>query len=588
MDRRIEDEARLGGAGWLKGLSMIGAFLTLLWFLSAGEEPHWPVPDSPAKALFQSMTLEQPKVGDHALRIISPTVLELHRINTKSAGSPVDSWNFVNASGDLNAPDSSRMVVSVNGQTVAVTAVGFKRRALYAPLKVRDLRIGNALYLDLATPLQEGAQVKVTNPSASLWPATMEFAAVKNPLRYSPAIHVNQEGYLPGLAKKAQVGFYLGSLGEMDIPLADGFSLIDAHRGEVVFTGKFKRRADVGFVLQPRPYQEVYEADFTSFSSPGHYLLRVPGLGVSLPFRIDEGAAMNFTRTYALGLYHQRSGAPNEMPFTRFTHRGGHMEPAAVPVNDTEFSFTWSVVASEANKTNSNNPPQIAPPLTRPENQLYPFINTGPIDVSGGHHDAGDYSKYTTNSAALVHYLIFSVDSLPGVADLDNLGLPESGDGISDILQLAKWEADFLAKMQDADGGFYFLVYPRERRYESNVLPDAGDPQVVWPKTTAATAAAVGALAEIGSSPRFIAAYPEEAAHYRAVARKGWDFLMAAIAKHGKAGAYQKISHYGDNFTHDDALAWAAASMLVATGDPSIHATLQEWYEPSDPATRRW
>ena len=58
------------------------------------------------------------------------------------------------------------------------------------------------------------------------------------------------------------------------------------------------------------------------------------------------------------------------------------------------------------------------------------------------------------------------MDALPGAAELDNLGLPESGDGIPDLLQEAKWEVDFLAKMQDADGGFYFLVYPRERIYE--------------------------------------------------------------------------------------------------------------------------
>jgi hypothetical protein len=41
--------------------------------------------------------------------------------------------------------------------------------------------------------------------------------------------------------------------------------------------------------------------------------------------------------------------------------------------------------------------------------------------------------------------------------------------------------------MQDDDGGFYFLVYPRDRAYENDVLPDHGDPQIVWPKNTAAT-----------------------------------------------------------------------------------------------------
>ena len=143
-------------------------------------------------------------------------------------------------------------------------------------------------------------------------------------------------------------------------------------------------------------------------------------------------------------------------------------------------------------------------------------MNQGTVDVSGGHHDAGDYSKYTINSASLVHYLMFAVDSLPGVAALDNLGIPESGDGISDVMQEAKWEADFIAKMQDSDGGFYFLVYPQNREYEGNVTPDHGDPQVVWPKTTSVTAASVAALAQCASSPVFKQAYPQAAAAYLA------------------------------------------------------------------------
>ena len=50
------------------------------------------------------------------------------------------------------------------------------------------------------------------------------------------------------------------------------------------------------------------------------------------------------------------------------------------------------------------------------------------------------------------------------MAALDNLGIPESGDGISDVMQEAKWEADYLVKMQDADGGFYFLVVSAKSR----------------------------------------------------------------------------------------------------------------------------
>jgi len=142
--------------------------------------------------------------------------------------------------------------------------------------------------------------------------------------------------------------------------------------------------------------------------------------------------------------------------------------------------------------------------------------------------------------------------------------------------------------MQDADGGFYFLVYPLDREYETDVLPDKGDPQIVFPKTTAATAAATAALAQCASSPLFKKQFPESTAAYLEKARKGWVFLERAIAKFGKDGAYQKITHYGDNFADNDEMAWAACQMFLATGDPSAHQQLLSWFDPADPATQRW
>ena len=236
----------------------------------------------------------------------------------------------------------------------------------------------------------------------------------------------------------------------------------------------------------------------------------------------------------------------------------------------------------------ASNPRHTAPQLKDVSSSLYPFVRQGSVDVSLGHHDAGDYSKYTINSAQLIHHLVFAADTFRGAGAADNLRLPESGDGKSDLLQEAKWEADFLAKMQDSDGGFYFLVYPRDRAYEDNVLPDQGDPQVVFPKTTAATAAAVAALAEIGSSPLFRPQFPNESSDYLAKALLGWNFLTNAIAKHGKDGAYQKITHYGNEFMHDDELAWAAAALYGATGEPAFQAQLMAWYDPAGPNTRRW
>jgi len=49
------------------------------------------------------------------------------------------------------APPASAFTVTANGQPVAVTSVGFKRRPLYAPFEMYDLRIENSMYLQLAS-----------------------------------------------------------------------------------------------------------------------------------------------------------------------------------------------------------------------------------------------------------------------------------------------------------------------------------------------------------------------------------------------------------------------------------------------------
>jgi hypothetical protein len=543
---------------------------------------------TPSLATAENQLIKLPNVGDYQLRVLTPTLLELQRITLKQPDpAPLTEWNFVDGSGNFNAPATSQFAVTVAGQTVNVTSVGFRRRVAYATEAVRDLRVDNCLFLTLATPITDGQDVEVKNPSGALWPATMKFALKADALRNSPAIHVNQEGYMPNFVKKAMVGYYLGNKGEMDINAAAGFKIVTASTGVTVHSGSLTLRKDVGYSTSPLPHQKVYEADFSSFNAPGEYQLVVPGLGASLPFLINDGMAMSFARTYALGLYHQRCGHDNAMPYTRFIHAACHLGQAEVPTTDSAFDFTWYVIGQYAGDA-KNNPRHTAPAITK-NTMLYPFVNTGRVDVAGGHHDAGDYSKYTTNVSHLVHLLTFTADSVQGAGSLDNLGIPQSGDGTSDVLQEAKQESDFLAKMQDADGGFYFLVYPKNREYESNVMPQHGDAQVVWPKTTIATAAAVGALAEIGSSPAFKAKYPAEAAAYLQKAKLGWTFLTNAIAQHGKDGSYQKITHYGAEFMHDDELIWAAAALFAATGEQQYHTKLKEWFpDPSDQSTFRW
>jgi hypothetical protein len=551
----------------------------------------------------QEQTLALPAVGSCELQVIAPSILELFRVTAvaQDAAGPRE-WDVVTKDGRLRLPSVQQVRVQSGSNRLAIKKVGFKRRVLYAPFKRWDLRVANYLYLQLEQPLPDDALVEVTNPDGSLFSAQQRLQVRNDPRRWTPVLHVNQTGYLAAFAKKAMIGYYLGSLGELDLnnALENGagakgggpefkttktFSLVDAGTGKEVYRGELIPRPDQGF---PFPcYQQVLEADFTACKTPGEYRLWVPHLGTSFPFFIDDQLAGAFARTYALGIYHQRCGTDNVLPFTRFVHGPCHTAAAEVPDTSSKFASVNQSLAKES-ANYKDNLRHTAPQLKSVAADIYPFANHNPVDVSGGHHDAGDYSKYTINSAAFIHHLVFAADAFPGVGRLDNLGLPESGDGKSDILQEAKQEADFLAKMQDADGGFYFLIYPRDREYENDVLPDKGDPQVVFPKNTAVTAAATAALAQCASSPLFRQEFPQAAATYLAKARKGWEFLTRAIAKYGKDGAYQKITHYGDEFMHDDELAWAACEMFLATGEPGFQQKVSEWLHPEDPETRRW
>ena len=526
-----------------------------------------------------------PYVPGATLRVLAPDLLEIELIQAKAPGpAEAGAWNFAVPASTVRVPDAGQFAVTAGDRPVAVTAVGLKRRVVRAPLGGREMWVGTWLYLRLAAAVPSDAAVTVVNPGGTLWPAATNFRAQADALRESPAIHVNEEGYLPLGPKQAMIGYYLGTLGELAVP-ADNFRIVTS-RGDTVFEGRLAARPDRGYSYSPAPYQRVVAADFTALRTPGEYRLVVPGLGASLPFRIDDGVAMNFARAYALGIYHQRCGTDNALPFTRFVHGPCHVAPAAVPWPAADFAAVWQLIGASAHEgaAGAGNGPVVDSEAA----QLFPFVHHGTVNIAGGHHDAGDYGKYTTNSATFIHCLVFAVDSIPGAAECDNLGLPESGDGVPDLLQEAKWEADFLAHMQDDDGGFYFLVGPRDRAYESDVLPDDGDPQVVWPKNTAATAAAVAALAQASSSPRFRRAWPAVADDYLARARKGWQFLSAAIERHGIHGSYQRITHYGDNHGPDDELAWAAAEMFLATGEEEYHQKFREWCDPAGDRTRRW
>lgn len=542
--------------------------------------PDPPPPPSPA-ASQPNVLLALPEVGSYSLTVVSSNVIELFRCTQKDPPpAPYNSWDFIEADGTGSLPATSAFAVWTNGTPATVLSVAFKRRVLYGPAtlgrygQARDLRVGNQLYLTLAGGLSTNAVVVVSNVGSTIW-SGYNYATTNSWTNVSPVLHVNQTGYLPGRPKYAYAGFYLGSGGEL-AAIPGSFQLLDSSNA-VAFSGTPTLRPDVGYSYSPTPYQKVYELDFSAFDTPGQYRVFMPGLGCSYPFWIEDGVAAAYARTYALGVYHQRCGAAQDLPYTRHYHNACHTNLAYIPA------------AGSAMSNNVNAIIQGEGTLDYISDVYYPYVDMSRREISKGHHDAGDYSKYTSSVAKLIHFLTFAVDCLPGVRNLDNLGLPESGNGVPDLLDEAKWEADYLAKIQDTDGGFYWLAYPTNGQYQNTYPENPANDQLMMPKGTACTAAAVGALAEIASSPAFKAAYPAESAAYLTKALNGWTFLTNAFAAHGFDGAYQEMMFHGAIFGHTDEVFYAACSLYLATTNTYFSNYLRQVCPtPYSADNRRW
>jgi endoglucanase len=71
-------------------------------------------------------------------------------------------------------------------------------------------------------------------------------------------------------------------------------------------------------------------------------------------------------------------------------------------------------------------------------------------DLSGGWWDAGDTDKYTTFTYSVMHQLLSAYEDHPGPFT-DDYNIPESGNGLPDLIDEIQYELDFLKKMQPAD-----------------------------------------------------------------------------------------------------------------------------------------
>ena len=363
------------------------------------------------------------------------------------------------------------------------------------------------IHLLLSTPMATGETYVIQIPGREL-----QFGY--QPDFISPSIQVNQVGHLPDARKRAFAGNWLGTAGPL--PVDDTrFSIHRADNRQVVFEGKLEQvsKNDIW------SGNTVYRADFSGLQTPGQYFMAVPGLGRSHSFSIGSDVFTPvFRKTFRLFYQSRNIGLD------------GGIDP----------------------KLNA-----------------YVFPAGSYKMIRRGWFDAGDFGQYVVNAAPVWHAFAVGLDLAPAVFSTDDLKLPESHNGIPDMIDELEWGMDWLLGMQNTNnGGVYSRVAP--------VLWDEGLPQdstqrrYLFEITSHASAsfAAITAL-----HARLLANWnPERAASVLVASRAAWQFVESTPQWPAEGEVYKNpknvhAGEYPDKSATDNRL-WAAAELFRTTGEP--------------------
>lgn len=361
-----------------------------------------------------------------------------------------------------------------------------------------------------------------------------------------PNIRLNQLGYLPKRRKLAVI------VNTGTNPIR--WELKDSANSTVVsgMTTIYGNDVESG--------DHLHIADFSSFSKEGQgYKLVAEGMQ-SDAFEISNNIYRQIKYDALNYFYHNRSGIEIKMPYARQT--------------------TWYRPAGHAPDIANATPTEILKKSGWPTKQ-YNYK----LDVTGGWYDAGDHGKYVVNGGISVWTMMNQYERfLSSGKTIDDFGdgkltIPESGNGIPDILDEARWQMEFMLKMQAPDNTEYAgMVHHKIHDIAWTALglsPFADKQQRVFrPVTTAAT---LNLAATAAQAARIYKVFDKEFSQKNlAAAIKAYE----AAKKHPAMFAPEQDNQdgggpYNDDYVQDE-FYWAAVELFVTTGEIRYYNDLKE------------
>jgi hypothetical protein len=354
----------------------------------------------------------------------------------------------------------------------------------------------------------------------------------------SPNIKVDQFGYRPNDPKIAVIARPQSGVGAPSA-YAPGatFKIMRWSDDAEMFSGSIA--AWNSGATHAQSGDKVWWFDFSTFGVPGeYYVLDVANNVGSNKFEIGAGVYTDLLKMATKALFYQRCGVAigsgNGGSWTHGAcHVGANQDLACRLVSDP------------------NNPATAK-------------------DLSGGWHDAGDYNKYVNFTNTPLHELLFAYEEKPE-SYTDDLNIPESGNGVADILDEAKYELDWLLKMQQSDGSVLSKV--AVTGFQGASPPDSDNAAHYYgAASTSATLTVAGVFAHASVVFSGIPGYASYATLLRTKAEAAWNWAVAnpsvVFSNAGFQSADPEVSTY-----ERDALKTSASLMLYAATGTTTYKT---------------
>jgi endoglucanase len=358
----------------------------------------------------------------------------------------------------------------------------------------------------------------------------------------TPPIKVNQAGYLKEGKKLA----FVSNKSSITIDPSSTFEIIDAETGEVVYSGQLKKIGED--LVSP-----IYMADFTRLETSGTYQLRIPHLPENYPFTVDEGEFEKIglppgpQYSFSFRIY---NNIYNDVYYK--TMRSYYLQRCGQEIDDAVSGLEHPACHTED-------------AILRSDEETY-------IDTTGGWHDAGDYGKYTQTAAVTTGELLMFYELYPQKFT-QNLDIPESGNGIPDILDEIRYELEWMLKMQREDGAVYHKV--NTIGFPGFIEPqDDNDQRYIYSIATPDTGSFAAAMAQ---AARVYDEYDHNfASQCREAAEKAWDFLEGSEPlvepTNDSTGEYKDVLDLDNRF-------WAAAELFRLTGQKEYSDFIQSNFD---------